>query len=187
SEISCHAKGMFYLLPNVRTIIDIGGQDVKAIRLNNKGQIVNFVMNDKCAAGTGRFIETMAKVIDVPLAQFGDLAVQAVSVASISSTCTVFAESEVVSKMSTGISIPNLIAGIHASVARRVVGLVRRNGIEPDIALSGGVSLNMGIVTALEEELHAPLFVSPFSQVAGSLGAALYAKELFEKGNGKTL
>ena len=187
SEISCHAKGISFLFPNVRTIIDIGGQDVKAIRLNDNGRIANFVMNDKCAAGTGRFIETMAKVINVPLEKFGELSAQAKTVASISSTCTVFAESEVVSKLATGVSMPDLIAGIHASVAKRVIGLVCRNGIKPDIALSGGVSLNTGIIAALEHELKTHLFVSKYSQMAGAIGAALFAKELFEKGKGATL
>lgn len=175
SEITCHAAGIHFLLPTVRTIVDIGGQDIKALRLNERGQLDNFVMNDKCAAGTGRFLDVMAGVMNVKTEDLGKISDAAVEVASISSTCTVFAESEVISKLSNKVRLPDLVAGIHASVAKRVAALVFRNGVIPDVTMSGGVALNHGVVHALENELKTEIKVHPLCQFAGALGAALLA------------
>jgi len=165
SELSCHAKGASFLFPDVRTVIDIGGQDVKALHIEN-GAMVNFQMNDKCAAGTGRFLDVMAKVLEVEVNDLGDLGAQSTKRIAISSTCTVFAESEVISQLSMGTDKRDIINGIHHSVANRVVGLVNR---------TGGVAQNKGIVAALEEGLGHTVYTSPLTQYNGALGAALFA------------
>lgn len=175
SEVSCHAKGIHFLLPSVRTVIDVGGQDIKVLRLSHRGMLENFVMNDKCAAGTGRFLEVMASVMNVKTADLGAIAGEAAEEVSISNTCTVFAESEVISKLSTGVKLPDLVAGIHTSVAKRVAALAFRNGLIEDVGMSGGVALNAGIVKALARELKNDILVHPDCQLAGALGAALFA------------
>ena len=180
SEISCHAKGIHHILPNVHTIIDIGGQDTKAIQINDNGSIQQFAMNDKCAAGTGRFLDVMSNVLDVGLDKLGTVDAQHTEILPISNTCTVFAESEVISKLSAGHPIPNVLAGIHQAVAKRVAGLVLRVGIMPDVALTGGVAQNRGIVRALEEELRCDLAIPADPQITGALGAALFALEKSE-------
>lgn len=181
SEISCHAKGINCLQPNVRTIIDIGGQDTKIIKIFENGAIQNFTMNDKCAAGTGRFLDVMSKVLDVDISEMGKQDALATEILPISNTCTVFAESEVISKLSAGHKIPNIIAGIHQSVARRVAGLAFRNGIEKQVALTGGVAQNSGIVRALERELNCELTIPKDPQITGALGAALFALQRDKK------
>ena len=175
SEISCHAKGIHHLLPTARTVVDIGGQDIKALRLSSSGSLETFVMNDKCAAGTGRFLDVMANVLNVKTDELGGISEKAVKEVNISNTCTVFAESEVISKLSANVALPDLVAGIHTSVARRVASLVLRNGVEKDVAMSGGVALNAGVVRALSKELRVDILVHADSQFAGALGAALYA------------
>lgn len=177
SELSCHAKGVSFLLPSARTIIDIGGQDVKAMRVSTKGMLENFVMNDKCAAGTGKFLDVMAGILNVKTAELGDIGEGSTEEVSISNTCTVFAESEVISKLSSNVKIEDLVAGIHRSVAKRVAALAYRNGIVRDIAMSGGVALNKGVVTALGQELKTNILVHQDCQLAGALGAALFAWE----------
>lgn len=181
SELSCHAKGISYLMEGTHTIIDIGGQDIKVMRINDKGGLMNFVMNDKCAAGTGRFLDTMAKVLDVDVEELSGLSMKADQVAEISSTCTVFAESEVISKLASKVKIENLVAGIHKSVAKRVASLAQRCGVKSKVAISGGVALNQGLVKSLEEELHCPIGVHEDCQLAGAIGAALYACESMKK------
>lgn len=176
SELSCHAKGMAHLLPGTRTILDIGGQDAKALRLTPDGMLENFVMNEKCAAGTGRFLDVMARVLESDVSNLGELDAQSQAEVSISSTCTVFAESEVISHLAAGESIPDIVAGIHTSVAKRTAGLVRRLGaVEAPVSMSGGVARNAGVVRALERELGAPVSVPEDCQLCGALGAALYA------------
>lgn len=177
SEITCHAKGIHFLLPTARTVIDIGGQDIKALHLNDRGMLENFVMNDKCAAGTGRFLDVMAGVINVKTEDLGRLSLDAKEEVSISNTCTVFAESEVISKLSANVRLADLIAGIHTSVAKRVASLVFRAGLVKDVALSGGVALNQGIIRALSRELKTDILVHPDCQLAGALGAALLAHQ----------
>ncbi len=174
SELSCHAKGATFLFPGVRTVIDIGGQDVKALHLEN-GSMVNFQMNDKCAAGTGRFLDVMARVLEVNVNDLGDLGAQSTKRIAISSTCTVFAESEVISQLSQGTDKRDIINGIHHSVANRVVGLVNRIGVQDLVVMTGGVAQNKGIVAALEEGLNHEVHTSPLTQYAGALGAALFA------------
>ena len=175
SEISCHARGVFYLLPEVGTIIDIGGQDAKAIKVGPKGTVVNFFMNDKCAAGTGRFLDVMSRVLEVDVSALADLGAQAEQEASISSTCTVFAESEVISQMARGTRREDVAAGVIRSVVRRVVGLANRVGIQPQVVMTGGVSLNWLVVKFMQEELGTTVRVAPDAQLTGALGAALIA------------
>ena len=181
SELSCHAMGAHQLFPDVRTIIDIGGQDAKVIALNADGRMQNFLMNDKCAAGTGRFLDVMAAVLQTPVADFGDLAAQAGAHAPISSTCTVFAESEVISQLANGVELCDLVAGICDSVAARVAAQAKRLGVTPRVCMSGGVAYNGGVRAALEKELGTEIAVSPLAQYMGALGAARYAWEKKQK------
>lgn len=175
SEISCHAKGIFHLVPTARTIIDIGGQDAKAIRLDNNGMVSQFFMNDKCAAGTGRFLEVMSRVLEIDITQMAEYDSRATEVVNVSSTCTVFAESEVISHLSNNVPKENIIAGIHASVASKACGLAYRTGLEDDIVMGGGVAQNAGVVRAISRELRRPVIVAPNPQITGALGAALFA------------
>ena len=180
SELSCHARGAEFCFPGVRTVIDIGGQDVKVLHLEN-GTMVNFQMNDKCTAGTGRFLDVMARVLEVrvlELAMLGSLSTRRVE---ISSTCTVFAESEVISQLYMGTDKKDIIAGIHRSVAHRVTGLVRRVGLQMPVAMTGGVAQNAGVVQALAAELGCDILTSPLTQYNGALGAALFAHQIAAK------
>jgi predicted CoA-substrate-specific enzyme activase len=178
TEIICHGTGAHFLNPHVRSIIDIGGQDSKAIVLDEKGKVKNFAMNDKCAAGTGRFLEVMARALDVDLDGFGNLSLKSVNPSKISSLCTVFAESEVISLISKGESRENIIAGIHESIAARVAAMANRVGIIPPLIMTGGVAKNIGVVKALEKKLGIPVEVSPYAQVNGAIGAAVLAAGL---------
>ena len=175
SELSCHAIGIHASFPEVRTLIDIGGQDAKVIRVTEKGRLDNFMMNDKGAAGTGRFLEVMARVLELEVSELAEKDAQAKNVVNISSTCTVFAESEVISQLSNNVDICDLVAGIHRSVAVRTAALARRLGIVEPVAMSGGVALNAGVVKALEQELGTKIVVSPLAQLNGAYGAALHA------------
>ena len=174
SELSCHARGAFFLFPDVHTVIDIGGQDVKVLHIEN-GTMTNFQMNDKCAAGTGRFLDVMARVLEVKVTDLGALDAMSQKKVGISSTCTVFAESEVISQLAMGTDKCDIIAGIHRSVAHRVTGLAHRIGVVPSVVMTGGVAQNSGVVTALKEELGCPIHTSPLTQYNGALGAALFA------------
>ena len=174
SELSCHARGAYFLFPKVHTVIDIGGQDVKVLKIEN-GAMVNFQMNDKCAAGTGRFLDVMAKVLEVKVRDLERLSAESTKRIAISSTCTVFAESEVIRQLSMGTDKRDIIAGIHRSVAGRVVGLVHRIGVVPDLVMTGGVAQNHGVVNAISEQLGCEIFTSPLTQYNGALGAALFA------------
>jgi len=177
SELSCHAKGSAFLFPDVRMVIDIGGQDAKVIRLDSHGRMTDFVMNDKCAAGTGRFLEVMAGILQMDVSELEQEAAKATQTLRISSTCTVFAESEVISQLAAGAEIPALVKGICGSVASRTAGLVRRMGVEEKVCISGGVANNGAVRRAMEEELGTEILYSPLAQFAGALGAALYAME----------
>jgi predicted CoA-substrate-specific enzyme activase len=179
TEITCHAKGLSSLLPSVRTIVDIGGQDSKGIRIEN-GKVIDFVMNDKCAAGTGRFLEVTAEALGIPLDQLGALSLTAESPAVIGSMCTVFAEQEVISQLANGESVANLVAGIHQAIAARVFGLVGKLKIKPDVAITGGGAKNIGLVKALEAKFGCPVLVPAEPLITGALGAALVGKELCE-------
>ena len=175
TEIMCHAAGAYYLQPHIRTIIDIGGQDSKIILLDEKGKVKNFAMNDKCAAGTGRFLEVMARALEVNLDDFGTLTLQAAKPAKISSLCTVFAESEVISLIAGGEERRNIIAGIHESIATRVSAMVNRVGLKAPVMMTGGVARNVGVVKALEDKIGCPIEVSRDAQIAGAIGAAWLA------------
>ena len=175
SELSCHAKGVHFLLPNARTIIDIGGQDAKALKLSPAGTLTGFVMNDKCAAGTGRFLDVMAKILEVDVGELAELSSKSTERISISNVCTVFAESEVISQLAAGKKREDIAAGIHMSVANRVAGLARRVGFEPDVVLTGGVAQNLGVIRAMSEILEMKIIPAPMPQLTGALGAALFA------------
>ena len=177
SELSCHARGAYFLFPDVHTVIDIGGQDVKVLHIDN-GAMTNFQMNDKCAAGTGRFLDVMARVLEVEVSDLGRLGAMSKKQVGISSTCTVFAESEVISQLSMGTDKCDIIAGIHRSVAHRVTGLAHRIGVVPDVVMTGGVAQSQGVVDALEAELGVKIYTSPLTQYNGALGAALMAYQV---------
>lgn len=175
SEITCHARGVYELVPGVHTVIDIGGQDAKAIKIGPGGIVAGFVMNDKCAAGTGRFLDVMSRVLEVDIADLADLAAASKHEVAISSTCTVFAESEVISQLAGGARREDVAAGIVRSVVRRVAGLANRVGVAPELVMAGGVSLNWLAVKDMAEELGAAVSVAPDAQLTGALGAALIA------------
>lgn len=176
TEIMCHAAGARYLNSQIRSVIDIGGQDSKAILLDEAGRVVNFAMNDKCAAGTGRFLEVMARALEVDLDELGRLSLEAEVPSKISSLCTVFAESEVISLIARGEKRENIIAGIHESICVRVLAMANRVGLRAPIAMTGGVARNIGVVRAFEKIIDAPVEVSPYAQVNGAIGAALLAQ-----------
>ena len=180
TEIICHAKGAHFMLPQARTIIDIGGQDSKAIEVDHQGKVLNFLMNDKCAAGTGRFLEVMAGVLEVGgVDNMGSLALESASPCNITSTCTIFAESEIVSLRAEGKSREDLIAGVHKSIAVRVSSMAKRLNIVPDVIFTGGVAKNTGVKAAIEESmgLDAGIQVPEEPQIIGALGAAIMASE----------
>jgi len=178
TEITCHARGAFFVYPETRTVIDIGGQDSKVIRLDKQGRNVDFQMNDKCAAGTGRFLEVMAHALEVKLEDLGRLSRSAQRTIKISSMCTVFAESEVVSLIADNQPKEVIIRGLHEAIADRILGMIRRVGVEEKVTLTGGVAKNEGVVQALEERLEVRVFVPPEPQIIGALGAALLARGL---------
>ena len=177
TEITCHARGAHHLCPDVHTVIDIGGQDSKGIAVGATGRVLDFVMNDKCAAGTGRFLEVMAHALEVGLVDFGALALSAPHRAKISSTCTVFAESEVITHVAAGTPRPEIIAGIHEAIAARVATMVGRIPVQDVVVLTGGVAHNAGVARMLEEKLGHVITVPRHAQLAGAIGAALIARE----------
>lgn len=178
TEIICHGAGAYYLNPEVRTVIDVGGQDSKVLAINSDGTVKDFAMNDKCAAGTGRFLEVMARAMEADLDDFGTLSLQSASPSKISSICTVFAESEVISLIAKGESREDIIAGIHESVASRISSMTRRVGVKEPVMMTGGVARNIGVVRALEGALGVTIEVSEYAQVNGALGAAVMAARL---------
>ena len=180
SELSCHAKGAAFLFPEVHTVVDIGGQDVKVLRIEN-GAMTNFQMNDKCAAGTGRFLDVMARILEVDVNELGTLGAQSTKYVGISSTCTVFAESEVISQLAADTNKCDIINGIHQSVAGRVAGLAHRVGVQDQVVMTGGVAQNSGVVKALEDQLGHKVYTSPLTQYVGALGAALFAYQKYQK------
>ncbi len=174
TEISCHGRGAAQMFPETRTVVDMGGQDTKAIRVNEKGEIDDFCMNDKCAAGTGRFLGAAAAALDIPLSELGERSLQSEKPTRISTTCTVFAESEVVGWRGKGKKLEDILWGVHKSIASRSVALLRRVGIDGQITFTGGVSKNIGMIKALEERLECKLNVSEDCHYMGALGAALF-------------
>jgi predicted CoA-substrate-specific enzyme activase len=181
TEISCHALGAYHLFPDTGTVIDIGGQDSKVIRIGDGGKVLDFTMNDKCAAGTGRFLEVMADKLQVSLDEMGTLSLKAGGEVSISSICTVFAESEVVSLVAQNHPKNEVIRGLHRAVVNRVWSMVKAMGVHGAVTMSGGVAKNSGVVGLLEEKLGQPIHVHTEPQIIGALGAALLAKKNFLK------
>ena len=177
TEITCHARGAHYLCPDARTVIDIGGQDSKGIAVGATGRVLDFVMNDKCAAGTGRFLEVMAHALEVDLVDFGQIALSAAKRAKISSTCTVFAESEVVTHVATGMPKAEIVAGIHDAITARITTMVGRIPVQDAVVLTGGVARNAGVARMLEGKLGRTIIVTEHAQLAGAIGAALIARE----------
>ena len=181
SEITCHARGIVHLFPKARTIIDIGGQDVKGIKIDGSGKIVDFVMNDKCAAGSGRFIEVIADTLGIPLDQVGERSLQSRNPAKISNICTIWAQQEVASSLAEGVNVADLLSGIHQSLADRIVRMVSRLKVERDVIVTGGGGKNRGLLHALSEQLGQEVMVPEDPLLTGALGAALIGKEIAEK------
>jgi predicted CoA-substrate-specific enzyme activase len=178
TEITCHAKGIISLFPKAKTIIDVGGQDVKGIKIDDTGKIIDFVMNDKCAAGSGRFIEVIADTLRVPLDKVGDLSLQSKSPAKISNICTIWAQQEVAASLAQGIPISDLLAGIHYSLADRICRMVNRIRVEEAVIVTGGGAKNKGLLKALSEQLGHEILVPEEPLITGALGAALMGKEI---------
>jgi predicted CoA-substrate-specific enzyme activase len=177
TEITCHARGANHFFPDARTVIDIGGQDSKAIKLDAKGNVLDFSMNDKCAAGTGRFLEVMARTLEIELDEMGELSLTGKDNVSISSLCTVFAESEVVSLIGADHKTPDICRALHISIAKRVSGQAKRVGLEESVVMTGGVAKNIGVVRELEKKLLCKIKIAEEPQIIGALGAALIALE----------
>ena len=176
TELTCHARGVSSLFPTVRTAIDIGGQDAKCMRITD-GKLVDFVMNDKCAAGTGRFLEIIAATLGVKVEELGEVSAKSTKKLQISSFCTIFAQQEIVTRLSDGESLEDILAGLHDALASRVAGLARKLKIEPDVVLTGGVAKNAGIVKAMKANLGCELLIPEDPLLTGALGAAILAKE----------
>ncbi len=183
SELSCHAKGAVFLYPNVKTIIDIGGQDAKTMKIGENGKMTNFLMNDKCAAGTGRFLEVMSRVLNISIDDFSEISALSTKKIDISSTCTVFAETEVISYLANAVKREDILAGVHRSVASRVGTLAQRVGIEDDVVLTGGVAHVQGIVRALEDTLNTKVHTNEYCQLNGAIGAALFGYQFYKEEN----
>ena len=182
TEICCHARGAARMFPSTRTVLDMGGQDTKAIRIQPGGDVLDFCMNDKCAAGTGRFLQSAAAALDLDLGEIGSIALAGSRPVKISTTCTVFAENEVLSWLARDKRIEDILAGVHRSIATRSIALLRRVGTEEEITFTGGVTRNEAMVSVLEEMLETSLNVSPESHYMGALGAALFGLERLESG-----
>jgi predicted CoA-substrate-specific enzyme activase len=181
TEITCHAKGIISLFPKAKTVIDVGGQDVKGIKIDAAGKIVDFVMNDKCAAGSGRFIEVIADTLGVSLGKVGDLSLQSKNPAKISNICTIWAQQEVAASLAQGIPISDLLAGVHQSLADRISRMVNRLRVEDEVIVTGGGAKNRGLLKALSEQLGREILVPEEPLITGALGAALMGKEIVEK------
>ncbi len=175
TEISCHARGAQMLFPATRTVVDMGGQDTKAIKVGPEGDVIDFCMNDKCAAGTGRFLAGAADVLGLTLDDIGPISLKGTRPIRLTSVCTVFVESDILSYLAQKKKVEDILAGVHEAIAARTIGLLRRVGMEDEITFTGGVARNVGMVAALERKLDRRLNVGPESQYIGALGAALFA------------
>ena len=180
TELTCHSRGVSHLFPNVQTAIDIGGQDAKCMKIDN-GKMINFIMNDKCAAGTGRFLEMIADTLGIKLEELGEISLQSTKKIQISNLCTIFAQQEVISQLSNGKNLEDIIAGLHDALASRVAGLARRLKLEPDVVLTGGVAKNIGVVKAVKENLGCEVLIPDDPLLSGAIGAALLGRELILK------
>ena len=177
TELTCHAKGVSSLFPSVRTAIDIGGQDVKGMKIDH-GNLVDFVMNDKCAAGTGRFLEVISEALGIKVEDLGSISLKSTNKVEVSSTCTIFAQQEVISYLSGGIPLEDIVAGLHYAIAGRAVRMVKRLKIEPSVVFTGGVAKNVGVVKAVRENLGCEVLIPEDPLISGAIGAALLGKEL---------
>jgi predicted CoA-substrate-specific enzyme activase len=177
TEITCHGRGAYYLFPKTRIVIDVGGQDSKVIKLGPRGNIINFAMNDKCAAGTGRFLDVMAQALEITLEAMGPLSLKSHQEISISSMCTIFAESEVIALVAQAQPIEDILNGIHQAICYRLTGMLDQLGVEPEVTMSGGVAKNIGIVHKIQEKLGLKINIPQEPQIVGALGAALLARE----------
>lgn len=183
SEISCHGKGAQYLIPEARTVIDVGGQDCKVIRIDENGNLQNFVMNDKCAAGTGRFLEQICKTLGLELEELAPLFLASKKALSFTDVCSIFIDIEALTYINAGERLADVVAGISQAMANRLKTLVSRVGVEKEVCMTGGVAKNSGVVTCIEEKLGVKLRMMPEDpQIVGALGAALFARESVEKG-----
>src|SRR5581483_11869394 len=181
TEISCHAKGAHFLCPSTRTVIDMGGQDSKAISVGTSGEVLDFVMHDKCAAGTGRFLANAAEVMGIGLDQIGPMSLKATRPVKIATVCTVFVESDILSYLAQGKKGEDILGGVHLAIAKRTLSLARRVNIEPEVTMTGGVARNIGMVRALEEVLGRQMQISPDAHYMGAVGAALFALERLDQ------
>jgi predicted CoA-substrate-specific enzyme activase len=177
TELTCHARGVASMFPNVRTAIDIGGQDAKGLKIRD-GKLVDFVMNDKCAAGTGRFLEVLAETLGLELEDLGAISLESTKKIPISSTCTIFAQQEVIARISDGLPLEDIVAGVHDALAGRVARMVQRLKVEPDVVLTGGVAKNLGVVKAMKDHLKHDILVPADPLLTGAIGAAILGKEL---------
>ncbi len=177
TEITCHARGAHFYYPKTRTVIDMGGQDTKAIKVGPDGAVLDFSMNDKCAAGTGRFLSAAADVIGLSLGEIGERSLLAKNPVKLTSVCTVFVESDIMSYLAQRKAVEDILGGVHKAIATRTASLVRRVGVEEEITFTGGVSRNVGMIRALEAVLGKPVNVSPEGQFMGAMGGALFALE----------
>ncbi len=181
TEISCHARGAHFIYPETRTVIDMGGQDAKAISVGAEGQVLDFVMNDKCAAGTGRFLANAADVMGIGLDDIGPLSLRSSHPVRIATVCTVFVESDILSYLAQGKKGEDIMSGVHLAIAKRTLSLARRVPIQPEITMTGGVARNVGMVRALEEVLGTKMQVSEDAQFMGAIGAAVFALEKMDQ------
>ena len=175
SELSCHAKGVSTLFPSAKTAIDIGGQDTKGLKIKD-GDLLDFVVNDKCAAGTGRFLEVLAAALGLKVEELGDISLKSANKIMINNTCTVFAQQEVIARLSEGVNLEDIVAGLHDAIAGRIAGMVRRLKVEPDVILTGGVAKNIGVVKAMEENLGQKISVPEEPLISGAVGAAILGR-----------
>lgn len=180
TELTCHARGVASFFPNVRLAIDIGGQDAKGLKIRN-GKLLDFVMSDKCAAGTGRFLEVVSATLGLKLEELGDISLRSTRKVPISSTCTIFAQQEVIQRISEGVAVEDIVAGLHDSIASRVGRMAKRIKVEPDVVFTGGVAKNKGVVKALEENLGYEVHVPETPLLSGAIGAAILGKETVMK------
>ncbi len=177
SEITCHARAAYWWQPEVRTVVDVGGQDCKVISLDNDGRVVNFMMNDKCAAGTGKFFEMMARTFDCSLDEFAQLSLQSDTPCNITKQCSVFAESEVITLINEGVDQADIAAGLVDSIVRRLIAMIHRVGLVPKLVITGGCAKNEGLVRGLERAMGESIQRLPGPQTAGAVGAALFARD----------
>ncbi|HNR87659.1 MAG TPA: acyl-CoA dehydratase activase [Spirochaetota bacterium] len=181
SEIACHARGAVWQVPSARTVVDIGGQDAKAIRIDETGNVERYAYNDKCASGTGRFLEIIADALEIPLEEMGTVSQKSTEQLTLSNQCVVFAETEIISLVSEGREIADIVSALHRAVANRAASLARGIGVAGDAVMTGGVAKNAGMFLALERALGVPLKSVPDPQINGALGAALFAQDALAK------